>query len=149
MTQKSKRNKAYKPRHIQVPVMPDLQKEFMWASHASLATLRLAPNTDAFDQLADLFNVISVALQDTGGRSLILASGMRAMQDVCDRAERTGKLAIGRFELQPIENAVLECEEIVKQLDLIRLYQARLKVIYAARVSRAVSQHTNPKELAA
>lgn len=146
MAHKSKRNKAYKPKHIQVPIMPDLQKEFMWASHASLATLRLAPNTDAFDQLADLFNVISVALQDTGGRSLILDSGMRAMQDVCDRAERTGKLAIGRFELPPIENAVLECEEIIKQLDVIRLYQARVKVIRAARIGRAIASHASRAE---
>jgi hypothetical protein len=148
MKQKPKRNKAYKPKHIQIPVMPDLHKEFLFASHASLATLRLAPTSEAFDQLADLFNVISVALQDTGGRSVILESGMRALQDACDRAERTGQLALGRFELPPIENAVIECEEIVKQLDLIRLYHARIKTTYAARISRALSNHTNLKEAA-
>ena len=149
MKQKPKRTKAYRPKHIEIPVMPDLQKEFMFASHASLATLRLEPTSEAFDQLADLFNVISVALQDTGGRSLILDSGMRALQDVCDRAERTGQIGLGRFELPPLENAVIECEEIVKQLDVMRLYQARLKVVHAARIARAVSNHTNQKELAA
>jgi hypothetical protein len=149
MATKPKRNKAYRPKHIQLPVMPELQKEFMFASHGSLAALRLAPTSDAFDQLADLFNVISVALKDTGGRSVILESGMRAMQGVCDRAETTGTLALGRFELPPIENAVIECEEIVKQLDIIRLYQARLKVTSSARISRAVANHTNQKELAA
>lgn len=142
-----KRTKPYRPRHIHVPVMPELQKEFMFASHGALAALRLAPNAEAFDQLADLFNVISVALQDTGGRSVILESGMRALQTVCDRAEQTGHLALGRYEQPPIENAVLECEALVRQLDILRLHQARIKVIRAHRIGRALSNHT--KEIAA
>jgi len=142
-----KRNKPYRPKHIRVPVMPELQKEFQFASHGALAALRLAPNADAFDQLADLFNVISVALKDTGGRSLILESGMRALQTVCDRAEQTGHLALGRYELPPIENAVVECEALVLQLDILRLHQARIKVINAQRISRALSNHT--EEIAA
>jgi hypothetical protein len=146
---KAKRNKAYRPKHIQVPVMPDLQKEFIWAGHAALTTLRLAPTTDAFDQLADLFNVISVALQDTGGNSVILHSGMRSLQDVCDRAERTGRIGISRFELPPIENAVIECESIVKQLDVMRLHHARIKTTHAARLARALNNQPNLKELAA
>lgn len=143
---KQRRNKAYRPKHIQVPIMQDLQRDFMFASHASLTTLRLVPTTDAFDQLADLFNVISVALQDTGGASVILHSGMRALQDVCDRAERTGHLAISRFELPPIENAVVECESIVKQLDVMRLHHARIKTTYAARLARAFSNSNNTLE---
>jgi hypothetical protein len=145
---KARRNKPYRLKQIHLPVMPELQKEFMFASHGSLAALRMAPSADAYDQLADLFNVICVALQDTGGRSVILESGMRAMQDVCVRAERIGQIGLGRFELPPIENAVIECESIVKQLDVIRLYHARIKTTYAARISRALSNHTNLKEAA-
>lgn len=144
--QKAKRDKAYRPKHIHVPVMPDLQEEFMFASHASLATLRLVPTTDAFDQLADFFNVISVALQDTGGTSVILHSGMRALQDVCDRAERTGQIQMRPLELLPISNAVIECESLVKQLDVMRLHHARIKTLRAARMARAINNFPS-KEL--
>jgi hypothetical protein len=137
---KPKRNKSYRPKHIQVPVMPDLQREFMMAGHGALATLRLAPNPDAFDMLADIFNVVSVALQDTGKVSVILDSGMRAMQEVCDRAERTGQIQIRQFELPPIQNAVIECETLVKQLDVMRLHHARIKTVHLARLARILNK---------
>lgn len=142
-----KRIKTYRPKHIQLPVMPELQKEFMFASHAAWTTLRLQPSAAAFDNLADIFNVIGQALQDTGRESVILASGMRALQDVFNRAERTGKIAIGHYEQPPITNAVLECESIVKQLDVVRLHHARIKTTHAARLARALNS-TNQKEFA-
>lgn len=143
---KPKRNKAYRPKHTEIPVMADLQREFMFASHGALAALRLAPTIDAFDQLAGLFNVIAIALKDKGGRSVVLESGMRALQEVCDRIDRTGAIAITRFELPPIENAVVECEQIVKQLDVVRLHYARIKTVYAARHARALSNQNAKRE---
>ncbi|SNT28626.1 hypothetical protein SAMN06265795_12218 [Noviherbaspirillum humi] len=124
---KKKRTKVYRPKHIQIPVMPDLQREFMLAAHASLATLRLAPSLDAFDNLADLFNTVYVAARDAGHSITVLESGMRALQTVGDRHDEKGALAIARFELPPIENAVFECERLVPLLDIFGLYKARLK----------------------
>lgn len=70
------------------------------------------------------------------------------MQDVCDRAERSGALAIGRFELTPIENAAIECESIIKQLDVTRLYHARIKVLHAATMARALNKTKPALEVA-
>jgi hypothetical protein len=121
--------------------MPDLQREFAIAGHGALAALRLAPNPDAFDMLADIFNVVAVALQDTGNKgSVILASGMRAMQEVCDRAEKTGQLQIRQFELPPIANAMVECETLIKQLDVVRLHHARIKTVHLARLARILNK---------
>jgi len=142
-------HKNRKPRHIQIPVLPALPKDLRVPSPGPLPTPPLAPSAEAFDLLADLMEVVSVALKDTGGCSAILESGKRALQDVADRAARTGKIGLGRFELLPIENAVVECEALVKQLDVMRLYQARIKTPYTPRISRAVSHHTNQKELCA
>jgi hypothetical protein len=141
----TRRNKRYRPKHINVPVMPDLQREFSIAGHGALAALRLSPNPDAFDMLADIFNVIHVALNDTGRSSVILDSGMRAMQEVCNRAEKTGQLQIRRFELPPIANAMVECETLIKQLDVMRLHHARIKTVHLARLARILNQ---PKEAA-
>ena len=121
---KQKRTKAYRPRHIQIPVMPELQREFMFATHGALAALRLAPNMEAFDQLAATFNVITIALSAKRAGSVILDSGVRALQDVQRRFERTGHVSIARHELGPIENAVIVCETLVKELDILGLHSA-------------------------
>lgn len=134
---KKRRDKVYRAKHIQVPVMPDMQKEFMFAGHGSLAALRLAPNEEAFMQLAALLNVISVALKGLGRKSLILDSGMRALQDVGDRADATGRLYLGRYELPPIENAVVECERLVRGLDIFSLYNADIKARGLQKQARA------------
>jgi len=121
------RNKKYRPKHINVPVMPEIQQEFAFAGHGALAALRLAPNMDALEQLAAIFNVLAVALAGKDRSSPILASGMRALQDVVDRHARCGVIGIGRYELLPIENAVVECEQLVRSLDIVSLHHARLE----------------------
>lgn len=121
------RNKKYRPKHINVPVMPEIQQEFAFAGHGALAALRLAPNIDALEQLAAIFNVLAVALTGRGRSSPILASGMRTLQDVVERYERLNVVGIGRYELLPIENAVVECEQLVRSLDIVSLHHARLK----------------------
>lgn len=136
---KPKRKKAYQPKLPRIPVMPELQMEFMFAGHGALAALRLAPNAEAFDQLAAMFNVIYLALQGTGRRSVILESGMRALQDVADRQQRSGVLALGRFELPPIETATLECEKLVRELDVMSLHLAGIKTRALAQLSAAAA----------
>jgi hypothetical protein len=108
--------------------MPDLQFEFAKSMHGALAALRLAPTLPAFDQLAGAFNVVSVALHRRGRRSVILDSGIRAMNDVSARAARIGSIGISRHELLPIGNAVIECEKLVPELDALGLDAARVKV---------------------
>lgn len=146
--QKPKRNKTYKPKYIRVPVMPELQREFMMAGHGALAALRLAPSVDAFEQLAGVFNVIGVALLDKGITSVILESGMRALIDVANRSDRTGKIAIGKYELRPIELAMLECETLIKELDLVGIEVARRKIQIAQATSRPGTRAIEIKEAA-
>lgn len=138
---KKPRNKAYKGRTVGIPVMPDLQWEFMAASHGSLAALRLAPSVEAFDQLAAVFNVIHVALYDKGIANPILNSGMQALIDIAEREARLGKIELGQYDLQPLELAVLECEQLVKQLDIMSLYfaQKKLRLIAAAEAAAKVN----------
>ena len=133
---KRKRTKAYRPKHIQIPVMPELQREFMMTAHGALASIRLAPSVPAFDQLAGVFNVVHVALLDLGRSSMILESGMRALIDVATRMERTGAIGIGRHQLAPIELATFECERLVPTLDIMGLYVAQQKIRFAALESR-------------
>ncbi|RJG06270.1 hypothetical protein D3870_09820 [Noviherbaspirillum cavernae] len=132
-----RRNKAYRPKHVHVPVMPELQQEFAYSGHGALAALRLAPNPDAFEQLAAIFNVVYLGLAAKGDKSLILESGMRAMQDISVRADRTGTVGLARHELPPIRNAVLECEKLIRALDIVTLHNARVKSLALAQQSRA------------
>lgn len=137
MARMKKRCKQYKPRMVNVPVMPDLQWEFMAASHGALAALRLAPSGAAFDQLAATFNVIYVALHDKGIASPILESGMRVLVDVAESEQRTGKIVLGQYDVRPLELAVLECEQLVKQLDIMSLYLAQKKIRLIAAAEAA------------
>lgn len=134
---KPRRMRAYRSKHTHIPVMPELQREFMYASHGALAALRVSPNIEAFDQLASLFNVIYVAVQQSGRTSVILESGMRALRDVAERHDKHGVLEIRRFELPPLQNALLECEKLVKELDVMGLHMASLKTRILERMSRA------------
>lgn len=134
---KQRCNKAYRPKHIHIPMMPELQRAFLFDGHGALASMRLAPNPEAFVQLAGIFNVISIALQDAGRQSAILDSGIRTMQGVADRANRGGKLYVGRYEILPIENAMIECEDLIKGLDVVSLNHARIKVIALQRLATA------------
>jgi hypothetical protein len=127
MKSKPKRNKAYRPKVVHIPVMAELQREFMLAGHGALAAMRLAPNEAAFDQLASLFNVFHVAMCQIGAASPVLESGMRALKEVAARDEQHGVLEIRRFELPPIENAVFECERLTREVDVMGLYTASLK----------------------
>lgn len=138
---KKPHGKAYKGRTVGVPVMQELQWEFMAASHGSLAALRLAPSGEAFDQLAAVFNVIYVALHDKGITNPALQSGMQALIDVAEREERLGKIELGQYDVQPLELAVLECEQLVKRLDIMSLYfaQKKLRLIAAAEAAAKVN----------
>lgn len=141
---KPRRNKTYRPKHIHVPVMPDLQFEFAKSAHGALAALRLAPSLEAFDQLSGVFNVIAVALHMRGKRSAILDSGIRAMNDVSRRAANCGAIGIARHELPPIENAVIECEAILPVLDALGLDAARIKVNQIRQYSIEQAQEECP-----
>jgi hypothetical protein len=123
-TRNSTRNKPHRQQRLRVPVTAELQKELMFAAHGALTGLRLAPSKPAFDQLGGIFNVVYVAMCNADRKSPVLESGMRALQDVARRCDTKGVLAIGRFELPPIENAVLECEALVTSLDVLGLHAA-------------------------
>ena len=135
---KRRRTKRYVPKHVNIPIMHDLQEAFAFDAHGAFAAMRMAPNEGAFDQLAGIFNVISVGLNDIGQQSVILESGICALQDISNRAERTGCFGLARHELAPIRNAVLEAEALVKKLDLIRLYMAGRKLTAIATVEQAL-----------
>lgn len=133
----NRRSKHHVPRKVLIPIMGDLQRAFAFDAHGALAALRLAPNEAAFDQLAGIFNVIAVGLADIGERSFILESGIRALQDVGDRFTRTGGLGIARHEQQPIQNAAMECEELLNKLDVIGLHLSGRKLTAIAAAQRA------------
>jgi hypothetical protein len=138
LNRRQRRTKRHVPKHVFIPIMHELQDAFAFDAHGSFAAMRMAPNEAAFDQLATIFNLISVGLNDIGQQSIILASGMRALQDVANRFDKTGCLGIARHEEAPICNAVVECEALVKKLDVIRLHMAGRKLSEIAAAERAL-----------
>lgn len=144
MPENSKRPgaKRYVPKHVNIPIMNELQDAFAFDAHGAFAAMRMAPNQDAFDQLAGIFNVLSVGLHDINQRSVILESGIRALQDVANRADCTGCLGVARHELAPIGNAVIESETLVKKLDVIRLHMAGRKLSGKIAIEQALKSIT-------
>lgn len=122
-----KRSKAYRPKHIKAPIMKELQEIMMFDGHGAITALQYAPSYPALDQLAGIFNAISVAITDAGRQSLLLESGLRTLQDVMNRYHHSGTVFLRPFELPSLSNAMLECENLVKTLDVVGLHTARIK----------------------
>lgn len=133
------RNKRYRPKHVHVPVMPELQDVFAFDMHGALTALRFAPNEGAFDQLGRIFNVISIATHLRSVSSPILQSGVRALQQVSERFGKYGRIHVAAHELPPIANAVFECERLIPQFDIETLYHATRILSAQKTVERTMS----------
>jgi hypothetical protein len=125
---KSKRpRKSYRPKRIVAPIMPELQRIMMFDGHGAITALQHAPNYAALDQLVGIFNAMSVALADSGRKSIILESGLRTLQDVVNRYNNSGEIFLRPFEVPAICNAMIECEQLIKKMDVVGLHTARIK----------------------
>jgi|GEM_PF-2911727 len=128
---KSKRHRAQK-RHTRpdvfIPIAEELRHTFQFDAHGALAAMMRTPNEVAYQQLWMLFNNVHNGLTDIGQPNPVIASGIRTMKDVGERARRLNVYRLARHEELPIQNAVNECAMQLPKLDVISLHLAGKKL---------------------
>ena len=70
-----------------------------------------------FDKLAGIVNSIRIAMHDSGhidhASRNVIAGGMRAMQDIADRAGASSKMSLRPHEVAALSAMVAACERIL------------------------------------
>lgn len=131
MGRTSKPRHAHKRRLIKIPMTAGLHDQFGMALHGALIGLSLAPDRDQFDNLAQMFNVIGLAIEHDArfkDEALILSSGASAMGQIDDGWRRTGVLRPTALELLPVRNAINVCDQILPRIDVTRLHLAQVEL---------------------
>lgn len=131
MSRSAKPRHAHKPRLIKIPMTAGLHDQFGMALHAAFAALSVAPDRDQFDNIAQYFNVIGLAIEHDArfkDEALILNSGASAMQQIDGGWRRTGVLRPTALELLPVRNAINICDEILPRIDVTRLHLAQVQL---------------------
>lgn len=139
-----KRNKAYKPRPIRIPMTPGLGEQIALHMHASLAGLHFAGDVDSFDSLAGIINMVGVAIEADPRfeRELRIVTGAAmAMNQI-------GKLIEARIKLKdhhiaPVQAAVTAIDEILGRFDVSRLYVSEKIAVAASRQLRTTMKESN------
>lgn len=108
-----------------IPMGSVLRDQFRLQLHTSLSALRTAPSTDAFDGLAEIFNVVGWALRDDAQHSKeasVIEVGAAALNRIENHIFLTQRIA--ETEIATITTAVNEIDNLLGRLDVSKLYLA-------------------------
>lgn len=131
MARSSKPRHAHRPRLIKIPMMASLHNQIALELHAALGALSISPARDQFDAIGQYFNMIGLAVEHDPrftDEFVIIESGARAMNQIADCFDRTGTLQPTYFELLPVRNAVIACDQILPRIDVTKLHVANVKL---------------------
>lgn len=122
--------KAYRPKIINCPITGGLVNQFSECLSTGQIGLLLNANTDHFDAVARVLNVVAKATvisplkKEYQADCRVMAGGMSAMQQLADRAQRIGIWQPQRHEVEPIALACEVALKLLKMLDVRSLYAA-------------------------
>ena len=132
------RRKAYRKRLVKVPMTAGLRDLIATHMHGALAALRLAPNAEAFDALADIFNMVSLAIRDdarVSHEAMLVAGGAKTMIQIGSKCE--AGLALRDHETASLTLAVSAIDDILPRIDVSRLFlseQLAVAMVAARRI---------------
>lgn len=117
------------PRIARLPVMGKLRDEFGITMHVALRSLETTPTVEAFDALAEVFNLLQVDLQNDRRRAraaAVINDGAGALIDSQD-AVAAGQVPLERH-LKRMRAAVNTIDDLIGKLDINRLYLSMQKL---------------------
>ena len=129
---------------MRIPVTKSLRDEFAMQLHVSLAALQRWPSEQAWEPLAQIFNVIQIAVRDDPKRSheaLLINSGARALQQI-ERRACSGR-DLPEHEIAPIRIAVDAIDRMMGKLDVMQLNAAMIELQAMAAIDHASGQELN------
>jgi len=118
-----KRNKAYKPKLIKIPMTKSLYDEFGLQMHTAYAEMVNQPSPDAFDRLAAIINVVTLtASKDKRFEQemLYLNTGIATMNQLFGKCE--ANLPLKTHEVASLGVAVSAMDRVLPYMDVSKLY---------------------------
>lgn len=141
---KPRRKKPYRPRPVRIPIT-SLRDTIALHMHASLASLSTTSDVESFDSLADIMNMVSVAIaNDTRfvHEQHLIQGGVRAMNDILKRLET--KLPLQAHHIAPVRVAVTAIDCVLPWMDVAKLYTAEQIAVAAGKAARSDSNSSRP-----
>lgn len=108
-----------------IPVCAPLRDEFSMLLHTSLWCLDNQPNSEAFNNLSRIFNIVGLALENDfrhQHEARLIAGGASALNQVLRKVEAGLKLS--EHESAPIRVAINSMDSLLGRLSVTDLYLA-------------------------
>jgi hypothetical protein len=128
--QKPNRTKRYVQKHVRLPVMGALRREFEVTLHSALTMAEIGLfNQYQFDRIGQSLNVIWGALElrppkGSEAAKLVIEGAMRAMNDAGKRGDATGIWVLRNTEQAAVLAGIQKAEEVLPRLDVLTLNEA-------------------------
>jgi hypothetical protein len=128
-----KPRKPYRPRLVNVPVTQGLVDQYAQDLRFPLMAAELGHfNTDAFDKIGAALNVIWAAVELKPLRDpsikVVIEGGMRTMNEVSARGDKTGTWKLTQTELASVTAAANKAEQALPHLTGIDLRNAMVEM---------------------
>jgi hypothetical protein len=133
MSTSKKPRKPYRPKPVGTPITRGLLDSFAQELHFSLLTARAGHfNTTSFDKIGGTLNVIWGALElrkpQFNTERLVIEGGMRTMNEVADRGDKTGTWMLTLTQIATVTAAANKAEEALQFLNVLDLYRSMQKL---------------------
>jgi hypothetical protein len=125
---KAKRDKAYRPKGVRIPVT-SLRDEFGIVLHSCIVAARNGHfDKSQFDRIGQAINCVWGALYLKPPKDIsvmtVVEGAMRAMNDVSERGDATGHWLLRDFEQAAVLAGIRKIEEQLPYMDVMMLYRA-------------------------
>jgi hypothetical protein len=139
---KAKRNKAYHPKDVRIPVT-SLRDEFGIVLHSSIAAARAGYfDKTQFDRIGQAINCVWGAMYRKQPKDSsvmpVVEGAMRAMNDVSRRGDATGEWSLRDFEQAAVLAGIHKIEAQLPYMDVMMLYRAMQDMKELSRAERTI-----------
>lgn len=120
---KPKRNKKYRPRALNIPMMRETRDELALGLRMSIETLIAVPSVDSY-------NAVSLQLVTLGrvvGKQEFMERAKAAMLDVAARFERVGKMGVSAAEAAVLRDTSNSMDCAIGMIPVNKFAAAELK----------------------
>lgn len=127
-----KRNKAYRPKHVCIPIT-GLRDEFGIVLHSALTAAELGHfSKHQYDRIGQAINCIYGALilrpPKDAAVLTVIEGAMRAMNDAGRRGDATGIWVLRTLEQAAILAGIHKAEEHLPKMDVLTLYESMQRI---------------------
>lgn len=138
----SKKRNNQRRRLPHLPVMRELHNQFGLQMHTALARLKVEPDMQAYDALAQIFNLIGLTTSKNKKfqhEHRLIVSGASTMNQI--ERKISAKLPLKQHEITPLQITVNTIDEILGKLSVMDLYASmqQLRLIVSIE-SKGVKQ---------